>query len=289
LWPAASLVIVAILGNAIAASAAGAPQREITSTAKGRSLVASVAARHRALGIAATSSTLRAWEVGPGEFLVGPRMPLNFSTRVSTRPDGRRVVEMQFDVVATAEAPAARTAGSVQAAAADPTWSWRAQACFARLGGPALGYLDACYEIHRLKNESNPRDFYKLEQYGTVGAGTIRKIYDGWLAAAKGPGSGAMAWVDWSPRGDLSGSCQGVPLQVSALGIGIDASGIMCEHWDMTKSSVAGTYRQMWSCGCIFPFGQPFPNDREIDYMQAVSVPNGKPAIWTLTAGYSAL
>jgi hypothetical protein len=122
-----------------------------------------------------------------------------------------------------------------------------------------------------------------------VSAGPLAKIYEGWLSAVKGPGSGSMAWVDWSPRGDLSGSCRGIPLSVSALGVGISASGVMCEHWNITKGSAAGTFQQAWNCGCIWPLGQPWPNDREIDYMQAVSVPNGKPVVWTLSAGFTAV
>lgn len=271
------------------ATSPGPQYREITATPRGRALVTATAKRHAHLGMASTS--LRAWEVAPGEYLVGPWLPANLRT-ATRRRDGRQLIELRFDVSAGPGTASGTIRGrdvGPRAAAAVPTWAWQSQACFARFGDPRFGWLDSCYLIHRLKNESNPRDYYKLEQYGTVGAGQFGKIYDGWLAAAKGPGSGAMAWVDWSPRGDVSGSCQGIPLSVSALGVSISASGIMCERWDMTKGEAAGTFRQMWSCGCVWPLGQPWPNNREIDYMQAVSVPNGKPVVWTLSAGFTAI
>ena len=40
--------------------------------------------------------------------------------------------------------------------------------------------------------------------------------------------------------------------------------------------------------GCDWPFGQPHPNTREIDGMQAISVPGGGSAVWTLSAGFTA-
>jgi hypothetical protein len=289
--------LAAVLGGmalvaGIPGPATTAPQyREITATTVGRALTAATANRHARRGGSAGATRLRAWEVAPGEYLVGPWLPANLRTSTVVR-GGRRVVELRFDVVTGLERASRNRVprGTTSLGpAAVPTWAWQSQACFARMGDPRFGWLDSCYLIHRLKNESDSRDYYKLEQYGTVGAGPFAKIYDGWLAAAKGPGSGAMAWVDWSPRGDLSGSCQGIPLSVSALGVAISASGIMCERWDMTKGAPAGTFRQMWSCGCVWPLGQPWPNDREIDYMQAVSVPNGKPVVWTLSAGFTAI
>ena len=69
-----------------------------------------------------------------------------------------------------------------------------------------------------------------------------------------------MSWIDWSPKSSLSGSCQTIGITVSTLG----------------------------SCDCIQLFGQPYPSTREIDYMQAVSVPGGGIARWTLSAAYLA-
>jgi hypothetical protein len=162
------------------------------------------------------------------------------------------------------------------------------QYCFSRMGDTLSGYLDSCYVLHKMVNESDPRDFYQLEQYGSVGAGQLRKIYSGFLEAQQAASSSTMSWIDWSPRGTITGSCQSVSLNVSALGVGISSSGIMCERWNITKWSAGGHFKEEWSCGCIVPFGQPYPNVREIDYMQAVSVPNGGSAVWTLSAGYTA-
>ncbi len=141
---------------------------------------------------------------------------------------------------------------------------------------------------HGLAGETDPRDFYQLEQYGTLGAAPFGKIYSGFLEAQQASGSAPMRWIDWSPRGSLSGSCAIIPLQVSALGVTIGASGLMCEHWYIYKYTAAGHFKEEWSCGCIWPFGQPYPNTREIDYMQAISVPNGGLPRWTLSAGFLA-
>jgi hypothetical protein len=97
-----------------------------------------------------------------------------------------------------------------------------------------------------------------------------------------------MSWIDWSPRSSLSGGCQVVPLSISALGVGLSASGVMCERWHIAKSSTAGGFRETWSCGCPIGFGPGYPNTREIDYMQAVSVWNGGVPRWTLSQGYHA-
>jgi hypothetical protein len=286
LWYLAPLMAMCVLATSVsAATAGGAGIREVTRTAAGRAMVDRAAARHRAIGVVSSIADLHAWRLGPGDYLVGPYLPAGLETTLARAPHGGIRVGLSYQVSVASEAPA----HGRLAATASPTWAWRAQACFSRIGDSFFGYIDACYLIHRLVGESDARDYYKLEQYGTVGAGWVRKIYNGTLSAVKGPGSGTMRWVDWSPRGDLSGSCTGIPLSVSALGVSINASGVMCEHWNITKGSDPGTFRESWECGCVWPLGQPAPNDREIDYMQAVSVPNGKPAIWTLSAAYTAI
>jgi hypothetical protein len=281
----APVVALSLVATNVGFATAGEPGiREVTLTAAGRAMVDRTVARHRGLGIGSPRADLRVWRLGPGDYLVGRYLPMGLRASVARGPHGSVTAGLSFQVsVAPAVPPRTRLV-----AVASPTWAWRAQDCFTRIGSVVLGYIDACYSIHRLVGESDPRDYYKLEQYGTVGAGVIRKIYSGTLSAVKGPGSGTMRWVDWSPRGDLSGSCTGIPLSVTALGVSISGSGLMCEHWNITKGTDPGTFRESWECGCIWPLGQPYPNDREIDYMQAISVPNGKPAIWTLSAAYTA-
>ena len=84
-----------------------------------------------------------------------------------------------------------------------------------------------------------------------------------------------MSWMDWSPRASKSGSCQGVPLSITVLGVGISASGLMCEQWNIYKYAAGGHFKEEWSCGCVYPLGQPYPQTREVDYMQAISIPGG--------------
>jgi hypothetical protein len=260
---------------------------DVTMTATGRRLATQVAARHSAHGVATQRSDLRVWRVAPGDYVAGRSLPDNVRTGTTVLADGRTELWMTYDT----DVPTPPTARQELATAAGPAaiaWSWVAQGCFSRIQN-TFGWLDSCYAIHRLTGEGDPREFFKLEQYGTVAAKIPGKIYDGWLAAVRRTGSAAQAWIDWSPRGSLSGSCVSVPLEVSALGVGFRASGIMCERWNIFKGAAAGHFKEQWSCGCIVPFGQPYPNTREIDYLQAVSVGSGKVAQWTLSAGFTAI
>lgn len=253
---------------------------------EGRELAQTGAARITAEGIPTSASAVSVWSLGAGEYLVAQQMPTNFSTSTTQNPDGSAKVEVQFEVRATAGTPGAGTLAT--AATSSPSWAWLNQGCFARFSN-TWGWLDSCYVLHKLVGESDPRDFYQLEQYGTVAANNNSgKIYNAWLQGQKAANSSAMSWIDWSPRGSVSGAWQGIGISVSALGVGISTGSIMCEHWNITKWAEAGHFQNQWDCGCIYPFGQPYPNSREIDYMQAVSVPNGGVASWTLSEGFQA-
>jgi len=275
-----SLVLPAL---ATARPPSGSPA-EITQTATGRRLATDVAGRHARLGVPVRADELRVWRLGPGDYLIGTSMPRNLRTSAVATADGAIELSMAFDT----EPLRSQSISSTTSAGTQAAWRWVSQGCFSRIQN-VFGYIDSCYAVHRLTGESDPRDFYKLEQYGTVGAKLLGKIYDGSLSAAKSAASAAMSWIDWSPRGSLSGSCVTVPLSVSALGIGFSASGVMCERWNIYKAAAAGQFREEWSCGCIVPFGQPYPNAREIDYLQAISVGGGKLAQWTLSASFRAL
>jgi hypothetical protein len=265
------------------AAAGDGPGRpaDVTETRLGRRLAEEAAERHRAVNPSSRAAKLRVWRVGAGDHVVGERLPPNLSTTTSTLPDGRVQLELRFDT----EAVASR---AVAAAAATPRWTLLAGTCFSRVH-TTWGWLDSCYKMHRLTGESDATwDYYQLEQYGSVAAKQHGKIYDGWLHGKKS-GSTTMYWVDWSPRGTISGGCVTVPISVSALGYGISASGLMCERWDIFKSATGGDLKEQWGCGCIFPFGQPYPNVREIDLMQAVKVIRNASPKWTLSGGFTAV
>lgn len=130
-----------------------------------------------------------------------------------------------------------------------------------------------------------------MEQYGTlqiIDQYRVGKLYDGWVSAVKKPASASMQWEEWSPDQDRNGSCAWTPISINVLGVGLNSGGVMCEVWDMTLYTDAGHFKERWSCGCVFPFGQPYPNSRAVRYLQAVSVPGGGSAIWTLSSGFSA-
>ncbi len=285
----AAIPLLAVVAAAVPAAVAAPPDRpvEVTGTARGRAVAVEAAGRHRALGVPARADRLRVWRLPDGSFLVGERLPDNLRTSTREHDDGSIDLDLSFDVGDDGGGP--RTAaldGAVTAAS--PTWQWREQACFSRLGN-AAGWLDSCYALHKLVNETNARDFYKLEQYGTVGATPFGKIYNGWLAANRATGSAPMAWVDWDPRENVNGRCVRLDLEIVVLGVGFSNPALFCENNIPHKGEAAGSFRMEWSCGCIVPFGQPYPNSREIDYLQAISVPNGGAPRWTLSAGLHAL
>lgn len=257
---------------------------EITDSRAGQELAAEAAARQSRLGERVAAGDLRVWRIAPGDYIVGKTKPRNLAFGTATGAAGGIERTFSFDVGARASTSRAE---SEVLAAASPSWVWVSQGCFTRKHN-SYGWLDSCFKLLRLAGESDPRDFYTLEQYGSVGAQTFGKIYSGWLAASKTSASAPMAWIDWSPRGSKSGPCVVIPLSVSALGQSFSASGLMCERWNVYKYSDAGHFKEEWSCGCIFPFGQPYPNVREIDYLQTVSVANGRYVEWTLTGGFLA-
>ena len=285
LRPIALLAVVVLVPPALGSAASPNLPRDITASTEGRGLAEAVAARWKSNGVAATARDLRVWDLtGSGEeFFVATGMPRALTTQTIVDADGTHHIEFSFEVSSSDSRNPEPLFASTTAAA---DWSWLNQGCFARISNWA-GWLDSCYAMHRLTGESDPRDFYQLQQYGTVGSG-LGKIYDGWLMGQKASGSSAMSWIDYNPRQSIGGNCVSVPIQVAALGQIIRDTGILCENWNITKWTEAGKFREQWSCGCVYPFGKGSNSTREINLMQAVSVPNGGTAKWVLTAGFTA-
>ena len=289
LMAVAAIVGATLLATTTGARAQGLPGRplEITGTARGQELVRHAARQFADQGLTTDVQSLHAWEVAPGEHIVGRVLPSNFSSSITTDGDGRTHVELRYDITASAEPDAGRLAGD--GIAASPSWVQIGGECFSWIRNFA-GELLPCYKLRKLVGEAFPRDYYALEQYGTVQATFFGKIYDGWVAAVRAPGSATMRWEDWDPLGDLvTNTCMIQPLSISILGTGFSTSGLLCERWDMTLYNDAGHFRQMWSCGCLWPFGQPYPNSRGMRYVQGISVPGGGSPWWTLTAGFTAV
>jgi hypothetical protein len=285
----ATVVGLVVVATTPGARAHGLPGRpiEITGTARGHELVRHAAQQFAAQGASADVRSLHAWEVAPGEHIVGRVLPANFSSSVTTDGDGRTRIELRFDVTAATEADSGRVAAS--GVAVTPSWVQIGGECFNWIRNFA-GELLPCYKLRKLVGEAFPRDYYGLEQYGTVQATPYGKIYDGWVAAVRAPVSATMRWEDWDPLGDLvTNTCMIQPLSISILGTGFSTSGLLCERWDMTLYNDAGHFKQMWSCGCLWPFGQPYPNSRGMRYVQGISVPGGGSPWWTLTAGFTAV
>jgi hypothetical protein len=73
-----------------------------------------------------------------------------------------------------------------------------------------------------------------------------------------------------------------IGIGVSALGYGISSSATRCELWDILKGDPAGQFSELWSCECAFGIHA----DREINYMQAIYVPQGGRPVWNLGWGF---
>jgi hypothetical protein len=284
-----AVIVGATLGSSTArVGAHGLHDRpiEITGTVKGAELVRHAAQRLAGRGLSADVTPLHAWRIAADEYIVARELPRGFASSVSTDDKGRLHVELRYEVTASAGPDEGRIAGT--RIAAIPTWQPIAGQCFAWLHNVA-GELLPCYKLRKLVDETFPHDYYGLEQYGTVQATLFGKIYDGWVAAVKAPGSATMSWEDWDPLGDLTtNTCMIQPLSINVLGTGFSTSGLLCERWDMTLFQDAGHFKQMWSCGCLWPFGQPYPNSRGMRYLQGISVPGGGIPSWTLSAGFTA-
>jgi hypothetical protein len=278
------LLLIAAIAPAPAATAR-ADAVEITTTAKGRALLAARGDHARETGRPARSG-VRVWEIGPGDYFFADRLPQNFRTHLERDPgSGATSRIVSFDIDARLQAP--RVASAATLAAGGPWWLWLDQHCFNRFS-PGYGWSDSCYALHGMVNEQDPRDFYSLNQWATLGAEDYKDtaLYSGFVDAVRASTSAPMSWIDWKPRSSLSGGCQGVPLSVSALGVSLSVSGVMCENWHIYKSSSPGGFRTTWSCGCTFPFGLQYPATRQAEYAQVVSVPNGGVPRWTISTGF---
>ena len=176
-----AVVVAALVGLALPTGVqAGSPGPiDITSTARGQELATTGAARSTARGVRAAASDVRVWQLAPGEFLLGKALPANLRTSTVTAANGQTTIDVSYDVGMTLGALAPRSQAVQSAAAKSPSWLWLNQACFSRISN-YYGWLDSCYVEHGMINESDPRDFYQLEQWGTLGAKQlIGKYYSG--------------------------------------------------------------------------------------------------------------
>jgi hypothetical protein len=291
--PIARRALLLLLGSIIlpvhGAAAARPGVVEVTETARGRALIAEHAGRPGERGQLVASGKIRAWEIGPGDYFLADRLPLSLRTSLERDPvSGEATRVISFDVEGALRSP--RAASTAAASAGGPWWLWLDQYCFKAIDN-LYGWMQSCYKLHGMVNEQDSRDFYALEQYGQIGATTRpgAQIYSGFVDAVKATGSATMSWIDWSPRSSVSGSCRSIPISVDALNVVLSATGVMCENWYINRSTTTGgNLRETWSCGCPIGFGVGYPSTREVDYLQLVSVLNGRVPKWTLSQGFHA-
>lgn len=290
---AIALGSILVLGVA-APAAAGPPRRtlvDITDTPEGRAQVAAAIALRAERGQRQSRGELRVFRFGADGHVVAPRGIRVLGASATTDPDGRTAIRVDVQVAAPDAAVAVRRP-ALSATLAGPAWQWLGGDCFDVLSS-TFGYSVSCYALSRVVSDgSATRDYWALEHWSVTGPdfnGGLTpnaKIYDSWIATVRAPSSPVMSWMDWSPRGDKTGSCQPIGLSITVLKLPMSGTYEMCEQWDATWYSEGGRFRNQWRCGCFFPFG--VSGDREVAYLEAVSVANGMAPAWVLSQGFLA-
>ena len=266
-----------LLGLALApaASAATPDRRDITETRAGRAAAAEAAGRFRGYGVASESRSLRVVTLPDGSQVVGPR---SYTVAELARlGEGGSVSTRAVNSEAASPAPAL-------AAAAPPYWLERSSRCFSRtyfhhgdLIRRNVGWMDTCYQIHKLMNDANATsDFWNIHAWATFDATNSGSwAFDAWIHVDR-DGGPTWSWYDWKPRSEITGNCRDYALSVAYAGAALGFSHDTCETWTPTKYTAPGTMKVMWTGSTQAP--------REVALMTAIKTPNGSSSpIWGIS------
>lgn len=268
-------VVLLTLALAPSASARAPDQRDITATPAGRDAAAEAAGRFKGYGVGARAGTLRVVELRDGSQVVGPR---SYTTAELARiADGGSVPTKAVELDDGHE-------GQVAAAAAAPYWLERGSNCFSRTyfyGGEILrrnlGWMDTCYQIHKLMNDANTtNDFWDMHAWATFDTTNSGSwAFDAWIHVDR-DGGPTWKWYDWKPRSELSGNCRDYTLSIAYAGASLSFSHDTCDTWTPTKYAAPGTMKVLWTGSSQAP--------REVALMTAIKTPNGSSSpIWGIS------
>lgn len=268
------------------------PIYDITGTDEGRR-VAHAAVEHWAIsyGVQSDAGQLRVYNLGatdaPDYLIVPDSIVFESASKraVTVNEDGKQVTYLEasdaftLDLSKLVMQPENESLNSFAPSA--PYWQMVANQCYARWETGAM-WFDRCYKVHKLYSDgTSTKDYFQLEHYGTAKSKFPWVLKKASLSSQKHASSSSMSWVDWSPRSDLNvGNCTTWSLSVTVQGVGIGASHELCDKWDITKYAAAGSFKNEWQ-------GSARESEREVAYMQAISVPQNGWPVWSLTSSVS--
>ena len=163
------------------------------------------------------------------------------------------------------------------------SWDMVNNLCISRFD-TKYGWMDVCGKKYLLKGKSV--DYYTMELFSTAKSKGIWVLTEAKIEAIRRPRTAIQRWVSWSPRQDMSTSvCNSISLGVSAMGVSLGSSFNLCDEWDITKFRYPGHFKNVWKG----PFWRTRNRgaEREVAFMQTVSVKSGKEAIWNIRYHFS--
>ncbi len=149
--------------------------------------------------------------------------------------------------------------------------------CLPRIERDA-GYLDVCWHAERERADEDPtKDYYRLNVFGTFGAGSSGSPRWARLVADLDGEPADNVLQAW-PAGTYDGPCTEQPVDVGPISRG--ETGAICGHLEATEPA-AWASAITWTCrGCLIPDDA----DRAIDLYVMVGMPEGTIPTWDIYA-----
>ncbi|MFN8125745.1 MAG: hypothetical protein U0R64_04470 [Candidatus Nanopelagicales bacterium] len=177
-------------------------------------------------------------------------------------------------IVVTARPSAAWTGRGVPGSV-----SWQAPSCRSRWD-ETVGWFDTCGQFGQVVGTGDRRRHWVYRQYGTCRSHDGFRLLACRVSTDRNRTGPRLRWDDWSPRGDSTGGCRDVALNLSVLGVGVGGSFAACETIDVRKFSRPGHFAVTWR-------GWALRTDREVAGQIAFSAPRHRipvlSASWRLT------
>lgn len=252
---------------------------DVTNTVEGRTFIDEAIAHMKSKGKSAVAAhTLRAFNFGAPDspnILVMPKTAEFEEATTRVHPNGD--VETTAAINVQMSAPSTKS-GSSTLSYGD--WTRISEPCYYLSNN--TGSQTYCGHLYRENNDtSSTKDFYQVNVFGTAKATNPWALSNQTVETVRDPSrSGPMTWVDWKPRSDASvGSCSTVELGLYGLAI----SGNQCETWDITfYNTEPGHFKNIWRSSNFAIYN----SEREVEFTQEVSVPQGNTIWWTLRGGF---
>jgi hypothetical protein len=166
-------------------------------------------------------------------------------------------------------------------AAFDPTTN-SASACLDRIVRPG-GWLDLCWQVSRLMNESDPaQDYYLLRVWGTLhGNPAPSGLRWAVIRAVLDPASAPINYrLEWPGPNVYDGGCQDTTADTGGP-FPEEATTVCGRTTGLTSTSQADATGLVWTCaGCFLPMS----TDQGVLMTYGTAVPEGGTPIWDVYA-----